>query len=103
MQLSIPKEVKDGEMRYSRCEMYDVNFRRYTQRNADDLLSRIVAGNTSDIALGRKACTQWMYDPNSPYTSTIVTEVSVYSNISSGKSSVVYVLYRMNSQSGQRQ
>ena len=80
--LTIPKEVKDGEERYSQCKVYDINFRRFTQNDVRIRLKEMNAVNYTSTEKTKK-CNSWKYDPTSFYQSTIVTEVGNHHTLSS--------------------
>ena len=69
MNLSIPKETRDGASVYSQCEMYDVDFSNLTTSGIQVLMRN---GNGSNFPT--RACESWTYD-YSQYTSTITDQV----------------------------
>ncbi len=77
--LTIPTEIKDGEVVYQQCKMYNVKNSsdwqalavEYCQNGNEDNVSTVLQG------FGTSSCSSWEYD-TSFFLDTIVIDVSIF-------------------------
>ena len=72
LNVSIPWEEKDGQIRRSQCRVFDRNYDNVTEADVTQWVSQ-----TNRSLTPNRKCQSWTYD-SSEYTNTITTEVCKY-------------------------